>query len=77
MYPHILGSCSHESTRKILHELTVHHRDHNHGNNPADDSNSQLLCIYCHDNGHNRQLEALQRDTYNIDAARYGAFDLP
>jgi len=78
MYPHIFGSCSHELTQKTPHELTVHHRDHNHGNNPADDSYSQLLCLYCPDNGHDRQLEAHQRDTYNddgkSDAATFNRF---
>lgn len=60
MYPHICGRCSREFTRENLHELTVHHRDHNHDNNPADGSNWELLCIYCHDNEHQRQLEAAQ-----------------
>jgi len=41
-------------------KLTVHHRDHNHDNNPADGSNWELLCLYCHDNEHQRQLEAQQ-----------------
>ncbi len=60
MYPHICGRCAREFTRKNLYELTVHHRDHNHDNNPADGSNWELLCLYCHDNEHQRQLEAQQ-----------------
>ena len=60
MYPHICGRCSREFDRKNLRELTVHHRDHNHDNNPADGSNWELLCVYCHDNEHQRQLEAHQ-----------------
>jgi 5-methylcytosine-specific restriction endonuclease McrA len=60
MYPHICGRCAREFTRQNLHELTVHHRDHNHDNNPDDGSNWELLCIYCHDNEHQRQLEAQQ-----------------
>ena len=60
MYPHICGRCGREFNRKNLHELTVHHRDHNHDNNPADGSNWELLCLYCHDNEHQRQLEAQQ-----------------
>lgn len=60
MYPHICGRCTREFTRVNLHELTVHHRDHDHDNNPADGSNWELLCMYCHDNEHQRQLEALQ-----------------
>jgi hypothetical protein len=60
MYPHICGRCAREFTRQNLHELTVHHRDHDHSNNPADGSNWELLCLYCHDNEHQRQLEAQQ-----------------
>ncbi|WP_455209112.1 YajD family HNH nuclease [Kaarinaea lacus] len=60
MYPPICGRCGREFNRKNLHELTVHHRDHNHDNNPADGSNWELLCLYCHDNEHQRQLEAQQ-----------------
>ena len=60
MYPHICGRCGREFSGKALAELTVHHRDHNHDNNPADGSNWELLCLYCHDNEHQRQLEAQQ-----------------
>jgi len=58
IYPWICGRCSREFTRANLRELTVHHRDHNHDNNPPDGSNWELLCLYCHDNEHQRQLEA-------------------
>jgi hypothetical protein len=60
LYPWICGRCRREFTRENLHELTVHHRDHNHDNNPADGSNWELLCLYCHDNEHQRLLEAEQ-----------------
>jgi hypothetical protein len=60
MYPHLCGRCTREFNRKNLHELTVHHRDHNHDNNPSDGSNWELLCLYCHDNEHQRQLEGQQ-----------------
>ena len=60
MYPHICGRCPREFDRVNLHELTVHHRDHNHSYNPPDGSNWELLCMYCHDNEHQRQLEADQ-----------------
>jgi HNH endonuclease len=53
-----------------VRELTVHHRDHNHENNPPDGSNWELLCLYCHDNEHQRQLEA-------TDAAGGAARDKP
>jgi len=58
IYPWICGRCGREFTRANLRELTVHHRDHNHDNNPSDGSNWELLCLYCHDNEHQRQLEA-------------------
>ena len=58
IYPWICGRCAREFTRLNLRELTVHHRDHNHDNNPPDGSNWELLCLYCHDNEHQRQLEA-------------------
>ena len=54
MYPHVCGRCGREFSGKGLRELTVHHRDHNHDNNPPDGSNWELLCIYCHDNEHGR-----------------------
>lgn len=57
MYPWVCGRCSREFTRANLHELTVHHRDHDHDNNPPDGSNWELLCLYCHDNEHMRQLD--------------------
>jgi hypothetical protein len=58
IYPWICGRCAREFTNVNVRELTVHHRDHNHDNNPTDGSNWELLCVYCHDNEHQRQLEA-------------------
>jgi len=60
IYPWICGRCARVFTRANLRELTVHHRDHNHDNNPIDGSNWELLCLYCHDNEHQRQLEAAE-----------------
>ena len=58
IYPWICGRCSREFARETLQQLTVHHKDHNHDNNPSDGSNWELLCLYCHDNEHSRELEA-------------------
>jgi 5-methylcytosine-specific restriction endonuclease McrA len=55
MYPWVCGRCSRSFDHRNLQELTVHHRDHNHDNNPLDGSNWELLCVYCHDNEHQRQ----------------------
>ena len=58
LYPWVCGRCAREFTRQNLRELTVHHRDHNHDNNPLDGSNWELLCIYCHDNEHSRHIDS-------------------
>ena len=57
MYPWICARCGREFTGKRIRELTVHHKDHNHDNNPPDGSNWELLCLYCHDNEHQRYLD--------------------
>jgi len=57
MYPWVCGRCGREFGRDNLRELTVHHRDHNHDNNPPDGSNWELLCLYCHDNEHARYVD--------------------
>ncbi|MEE8208465.1 MAG: YajD family HNH nuclease [Nitrosomonadaceae bacterium] len=57
IYPWICGRCTREFTRENVQSLTVHHRDHNHNNNPLDGSNWELLCIYCHENEHARHLD--------------------
>ena len=57
LYPWVCGRCAREFSRANLQELTVHHRDHNHDNNPVDGSNWELLCLYCHDNEHARYLD--------------------
>ena len=61
IYPWICGRCSREFTRANAQQLTVHHKDHNHDNNPPDGSNWELLCIYCHDNEHARYLDSAGR----------------
>src|SRR5689334_24768816 len=58
IYPWICGRCAREFTHANVRDLTVHHRDHNHDNNPPDGSNWELLSLYCDDNEHQRQLEA-------------------
>ena len=63
IYPWVCGRCAREFDRRNLSELTVHHVDHNHDNNPGDGSNWELLCIYCHDEEH----------TKFVDFVRYGS----
>ena len=75
MYPWICGRCAREFTRANLTELTVHHRNHNHDDNPADGSNWELLCVYCHDNEHSRLIDytgSSARDAEDRQAAATG-----
>ena len=58
MYPWVCGRCTREFTLQNLHELTVHHRNHNHDDNPLDGSNWELLCLFCHDDEHSRYNNA-------------------
>jgi HNH endonuclease len=58
MFPWICAHCGREFDGKKLSQLTVHHKDHNHDNNPSDGSNWELLCLYCHDNEHQRNQVA-------------------
>ena len=57
LFPHVCGRCTREFEGKNIRELTVHHIDHNHDNNPSDGSNWELLCIYCHDHEHSRGIQ--------------------
>jgi HNH endonuclease len=68
IYPWVCGRCAREFDRSNVQQLTVHHRDGNHDNNPADGSNWELLCIYCHENEHARYLDTDGR----VDAAGGG-----
>jgi 5-methylcytosine-specific restriction endonuclease McrA len=63
LFPWICARCGRDFTHGNLTQLTVHHRDHNHDNNPPDGSNWELLCIYCHDNEHQREVEVQQGNT--------------
>jgi len=74
LFPWICGRCVREFTSANLRELTVHHKDHNHDNNPPDGSNWELLCLYCHDNEHQRQLEAQSGGTGKREGAAPASF---
>ena len=61
LFPWICGRCAREFSGVRLRELTVHHKDHNHDNNPLDGGNWELLCIYCHENEHARVADEAVR----------------
>jgi hypothetical protein len=69
LYPWVCGRCGRSFTRENLRELTVHHKDMDHDNNPPDGSNWELLCLYCHDNEHQKYEEHLAA----VAAGRDGA----
>ena len=50
----ICARCAREFDQTSAHLLTVHHKDGNHFNNPADGSNWENLCRHCHDDVHSR-----------------------
>ena len=68
IHPWVCARCGREFTNKNIHLLTVHHKDHNHDNNPPDGSNWELLCIYCHDNEHSRDQVAEWYDEATPDS---------
>jgi len=75
LYPWVCGRCMREFNQATLQELTVHHRDHNHDNNPNDGSNWELLCVYCHDNEHQRYIEQVTfGERENAEVATHNPF---
>ncbi|HJQ63207.1 MAG TPA: YajD family HNH nuclease [Burkholderiales bacterium] len=74
LYPWICGRCGREFTRATVQLLEVHHRDHNHDNNPPDGSNWELLCTYCHEAEHRRYLDTDGRGEAQNSQATYKAF---
>lgn len=66
MFPWICARCGRDFKGKRLPELTVHHKDHNHENNPPDGSNWELLCTYCHDMEHSRYVDEDWNDEASV-----------
>lgn len=73
LFPHVCGRCGRDFSGPRLRELTVHHKDHNHMNNPPDGSNWELLCVYCHDDEHQKSAAS----GYHTASARDAHTDPP
>jgi hypothetical protein len=54
----ICARCGRTFDDSKRHLLTVHHKDGNHHHNPADGSNWENLCAYCHEDIHSRGVLA-------------------
>jgi predicted HNH restriction endonuclease len=54
MFPWVCGVCARTFTQANLQLLEVHHKNGNHDDNPADGSNWELLCTYCHEHEHSK-----------------------
>jgi hypothetical protein len=74
IFPHVCARCAREFAGKDLRLLTVHHKDHNHHNNPPDGGNWELLCVYCHNEEHQDPYE---RDTHATVSRSIDADDAP
>lgn len=70
LYPWVCGRCGRGFDRVNLHELTVHHKNHDHDHNPADGSNWELLCLYCHDNEHARYADQIRGEGLTLAASQ-------
>jgi hypothetical protein len=68
IFPHVCARCGRAFDGKRLRELDVHHRDHDHRNNPPDGSNWELLCLYCHDNEHETYRDKVLLDAPHTSA---------
>lgn len=54
LFPHVCAHCGRDFEGKRIRELTVHHKNHDHDDNPADGSNWELLCLFCHEYEHTK-----------------------
>jgi hypothetical protein len=63
----VCARCGREFGEANRQLLTVHHKDGNHHHNPADGSNWELLCLFCHDNEHSRYVN---EDYYEEDTPK-------
>lgn len=58
LFPWVCGRCTRAYERSNLSELEVHHKNCDHNDNPADGSNWELLCTYCHEEEHTKFMNS-------------------
>ena len=67
LYPWVCGKCARAFTHSNLQLLEVHHKNGNHDDNPADGSNWELLCTYCHEHEHSKLRDMAGRTDAGSD----------
>ncbi|MFA6034308.1 MAG: YajD family HNH nuclease [Myxococcota bacterium] len=72
LHPWVCAKCGRVFDEQSLSQLTVHHRDGNHNNNPPDGSNWENLCVYCHEDEHSRTVLAEYVADNEMDEASDG-----
>jgi hypothetical protein len=61
LFPWVCGRCARTFAHANLQLLEVHHKNGNHDDNPADGSNWELLCTYCHEHEHSKLIDMVGR----------------
>jgi 5-methylcytosine-specific restriction endonuclease McrA len=76
LYPWVCGRCARTFTHANLQLLEVHHKNSNHHDNPADGSNWELLCTYCHEHEHSKIKDGAGRTAVadELAAATFNPF---
>ena len=74
LFPWVCGRCTRTFTHNNLQLLEVHHKNGNHDDNPADGSNWELLCTYCHEHEHSK-LKDMAGRTDSGKAAAVSTFN--
>lgn len=70
LFPWVCGRCARTFAHGNLQLLEVHHKNGNHDDNPADGSNWELLCTYCHEHEHSKLKDMAGRtDTASVTPA--------
>ena len=75
LYPWVCGKCARAFDHGNLQLLEVHHKNGNHDDNPADGSNWELLCTYCHENEHSKVKDAAGRTGTGDSASAPSTFN--
>jgi predicted HNH restriction endonuclease len=74
LFPWVCGQCARTFDHSNLQLLEVHHKNSNHDDNPADGSNWELLCTYCHEHEHSK-LKNMAGRTASANASSTATFN--